>query len=111
MDNFFLENNYVLWGEKEKYLNFQQVIFMVFGFSRCLQVQIGVWVGEENGCLVRLRNYRFSEEERKVKGKKEIFIYQCVLLKLVYLDYLMIYMFVYQLFFFICCFFNFGKIS
>lgn len=72
MDNFILENNYVLWGEKEKHPNPQQVISMAFGFSRCPQVQTGVWAGEENGCLARLRNYRPPEEERKVKGKKEI---------------------------------------
>ena len=47
-DNCLLENNRVLWDEKEKHSNPQHIISMSPGFSRCPQVQAGVWAGEEN---------------------------------------------------------------
>lgn len=35
MDNFLLENNRVLWGEKEKHSNPPHVISVASRFSRC----------------------------------------------------------------------------
>lgn len=49
MDNFLLENNHVLWGEKEKHSNPPHVISVTSRFSRCPQVQRGVWAREVNG--------------------------------------------------------------
>lgn len=80
-DNFLLESNRVLRGEKEKHLHPQHVISMSSGFSRCPQVQTGVWRGELR-CRARLGSVQTpGGEEGKVNREKKILPHWRVLTK------------------------------